>query len=58
MNKMCNFASCWIYTGIVLGVHLLLHISRIRVNLTNEMMVVTKINRNKVPDSGHIMTAS
>jgi hypothetical protein len=30
---MCNVASCWIYkcTGILLGVHYILHISRIRV---------------------------
>jgi hypothetical protein len=33
MNKMCNVVSCWIYeyTGILLGVHYILHISRIRV---------------------------
>jgi hypothetical protein len=31
--KMCNVASCWIYkyVGILLGVHYILHISRIRV---------------------------
>jgi hypothetical protein len=30
---LCNVASCWIYTyiGILLGAHLILHISRIRV---------------------------
>jgi hypothetical protein len=33
MNKMCNFASCWIYIGILLGAHPILHISRIRVNM-------------------------
>ena len=34
INKLCNVASCWIYeyTGIVLGVHYILQISRIRVN--------------------------
>ena len=34
INKLCNVASCWIYeyTGILLGAHPLLHISRIRVN--------------------------
>ena len=33
INKLCNVASCWIYenTGILLGVHCILHISRIRV---------------------------
>jgi len=36
INKMCNVASCWIYEyiGILLGVHYILHISRIRVNNT------------------------
>jgi hypothetical protein len=29
---MCNVASCWIYIGILLGAHPILHISRIRVN--------------------------
>jgi hypothetical protein len=34
MNKLCNVASCWIYeyTGILLVVYYILHISRIRVN--------------------------
>jgi hypothetical protein len=34
INKLCNIASCWIYdyTGILLGAHPILHISRIRVN--------------------------
>jgi hypothetical protein len=34
INKMCNVASClkYQYTGILLGVHYILHISRIRVN--------------------------
>jgi hypothetical protein len=31
MNKRCNFASCWIYIGILLGARPFLHISRIRV---------------------------
>jgi hypothetical protein len=33
INKLCNVASCWIYTytGILLGAHPILHISRIRV---------------------------
>jgi hypothetical protein len=32
INKVCNVASCWIYTGILLGAHPILHISRINVN--------------------------
>jgi hypothetical protein len=34
INKLCNVASCWIYTyiGILLGAHPILHISRIKVN--------------------------
>jgi hypothetical protein len=32
INKLCNFASCWIYIGILLGARPILHISRIRVN--------------------------
>jgi hypothetical protein len=32
INKLCNVASCWIYTGILLGAHPILRISRIRVN--------------------------
>jgi hypothetical protein len=31
INKLCNVASCWIYIGLLLGVHYILHISRIRV---------------------------
>jgi hypothetical protein len=33
INKMCNVVSCWIYIGILLGAHYILHISRIRDNL-------------------------
>jgi hypothetical protein len=35
INKPCNVASCSIYeyTGILLGAHYILHISRIRVNI-------------------------
>jgi hypothetical protein len=33
INKMCNVAACWIYIGILLGAHHILHISRIRVNI-------------------------
>jgi hypothetical protein len=34
INKLCNVASCWIceYTGILLGAHPILHVSKIRVN--------------------------
>jgi hypothetical protein len=32
INKRCNFASCWIYTGILLA-HPILDISRIRVKV-------------------------
>jgi hypothetical protein len=31
INKLCNVASCWMYIGILLGAHPILHISRIRV---------------------------
>ena len=34
INKLCNVASCWIYIGILLGAHPILHISRIRVKTT------------------------
>jgi hypothetical protein len=40
INKLCNDASCWIYFGILLGAHYILHISRIRVN---EAWVLKKI---------------
>jgi hypothetical protein len=32
INKLCNVASCWMYIGMLLGAHYILHISRIRVN--------------------------
>jgi hypothetical protein len=31
INKLYNVASCWIYIGILLGAHPILHISKIRV---------------------------
>jgi hypothetical protein len=31
INKLCNIASCWIYIGILLEAHPIIHISRIRV---------------------------
>jgi hypothetical protein len=33
INKVCNVASCWIYVGILLGAHQILHISRVKVNI-------------------------
>jgi hypothetical protein len=33
ISKLCNVASSWIYIGILLGAHYILHISRIRVNV-------------------------
>jgi hypothetical protein len=33
INKVCNVASCWIFIGILLEAHPILHISRIRVIL-------------------------
>jgi hypothetical protein len=27
INKLCNVASCWIYVGILLGAHQILHIT-------------------------------
>jgi len=33
INKLCNVASCWLYIGILLGAHYILHISRIRVKV-------------------------
>jgi hypothetical protein len=37
INKLCNAASCWIYIGILLGAHPILHISRIRVKYETEV---------------------
>ena len=31
INNLCDVASCWIYIGILLGAHYILHINRIRV---------------------------
>jgi hypothetical protein len=35
INKLCNFASCWICIGILLGAHPILHISTINVKTDN-----------------------
>ena len=32
LNKLCNDGTCWIYIGILLRAHCILHISRIKVN--------------------------
>jgi hypothetical protein len=47
VNKMCNVASCWIYIGILLGVHLILHISRIRVKLIYVLIIIYGVIINK-----------
>jgi hypothetical protein len=33
INKLRNVASCWIYIGLLLGAHPILHIGRIKVKL-------------------------
>jgi hypothetical protein len=37
INKLYNVASCWIYIGILLGAHPILHISRIRVKVVKQV---------------------
>jgi hypothetical protein len=39
VNKLCNVASCWIYEyiGILLGARPILHISRLKVKVSNRM---------------------
>jgi hypothetical protein len=46
---LCDVASCWIYEyiGILLGVRLILHISRIKVNLLGARPIL-HISRIKV----------
>src|SRR5215475_4871400 len=34
INKLFNVVSCWIYIGILLGAHCILHISKMRVKHT------------------------
>jgi hypothetical protein len=59
ISKLCNVASCWIYTyiGILLGAHPILHISRVKVNqrqaiqqkfdlLVNRLSLFTAIRPN------------
>ena len=43
INKLCNVASCWIYIGVLLGAHYILHISRIRVNKSLLCLVAVHI---------------
>jgi hypothetical protein len=43
VNKLCNFASCWIYIGTILGAHTILHISRIRVKDTKYSFVQNRL---------------
>jgi hypothetical protein len=40
INILGNVASCWIYIGILLGAHPILHISRIRVKLNVQMVAL------------------
>jgi hypothetical protein len=46
INKLCNIASCWIYTyiGILLGAQPILHISRIGVKPGNRDTATSEIN--------------
>jgi hypothetical protein len=43
INKLCNVASRWIYTGILLGAHPILRISRIKVNVWHHVLHLHKI---------------
>jgi hypothetical protein len=42
IDKLCNIASYWIYIGILLGAHYILHISRIRVKVTGNQKGFSK----------------
>jgi hypothetical protein len=46
INKLCNVASCWIYIGILLGAHPILHISRIGDNAFYLQIWCTASNRS------------
>jgi hypothetical protein len=48
INKMCNVASCWIYIGIILGAHCILHISRIRVNAGKNIVPLLSSGRIEI----------
>jgi len=56
VNKLCNVASCWIYeyTGILLGAHPILHISRIRVN--SRLVCVSCCGKLPAADGGLALT--
>jgi hypothetical protein len=45
INKLCNFVSCWIYIGILLGAHYIYHISRIRVNNLDRKEIQLKVQK-------------
>jgi hypothetical protein len=46
INKLCNVASCWIYSyiGILLGAHPILHISKIRVKRSWHLMLSDRLH--------------
>jgi hypothetical protein len=50
INKLCNVASCWIYIGVLLGTHPILHISRIRVNTLKVLFVAKTDNLTDIID--------
>jgi hypothetical protein len=39
----CNVASCWIYIGILLGAHPILHVSRIRVKQSRRTFLIVRL---------------
>jgi hypothetical protein len=45
VNQLCNFASCWIHIEILLGVHPILHISKIRVNVLVDVAYMASLPR-------------
>jgi hypothetical protein len=47
INKLCNFASCWIYIRILLAAHHILHISRMRVKCFAKFLYYFPISANK-----------
>jgi hypothetical protein len=49
INKLCNVASCWIYIGILLGVHPILHISRIKVNSSDTAIWISETSAKWCP---------
>jgi hypothetical protein len=55
INKLCNIASCWIYIGIQLGAHPILHISRIRVK-ARDTRRITAAEMKYMRTTGYIWT--